>query len=151
MEISGTLLGQVGKEDPVLLDLVPVEEDGEEDGENDHDSGRDVGGKGPISEEVLRSGIPCDPNVQRPEVRLTLTQVKQAQSCGQTQGSQHVDESPVPVKRHPPRVLALVDLTKSEVAKDWEDDEGWVVDDHPCRNLPTSKRLVEREKGDEST
>ena len=145
MEISGTLLGQVGKEDPVLLDLVPVQEEGEEDGENDHDSGRDVGCKGPFSEEVLRSGIPCDPNVQRPQMCVTLTQVKQAHCGGQTQGSQHVDESPVPVKRHTPRVLALVDLTKSEVAKDREDDEGWVVDDHSCRNLPTPKGLVERE------
>ena len=33
LEISGTPLKQLGKEDPVLLGLVPVEEDGEEDGD----------------------------------------------------------------------------------------------------------------------
>ena len=145
LEMSGTPVRQMWKDDPVLLALVPVEEDGEDDGENDHDSGRGVRFKGPSSKEVLRSRIPCHPDVQRPDMPLTLTQVKHAQCSGQTQGSQHVDESPVPVKCHPPRVLALVDLTKSEVAKDWEDDKCWVVDDHPCLTVPTSQGLEERE------
>ena len=78
-EISGTLVVQVGKEDPVFLDVMQVEEDGEQDGEDDDDCSSYVGCKGPSSEEVLRPGIPCHPNVQRPEMRLTLTQVKHAQ------------------------------------------------------------------------
>ena len=49
LEISGTLVRQVGKEDPVLLGLMPVEEDGEEDGDDNEDSGRDVGCLGPSS------------------------------------------------------------------------------------------------------
>ena len=53
LEISGTPLKQVGKEDPVLLGLMPVEEDGEEDGDDNEDSGGDVGRIGPSSEEVL--------------------------------------------------------------------------------------------------
>ena len=49
LEISGTPVKQVGKEDPVLLGLMPVEEDGEEDGDDNEDSGGDVGRKGPSS------------------------------------------------------------------------------------------------------
>ena len=111
-------VGQVGKEDPVLFLLMPEEEEGEEDGDDNEDSGGDVGRFGPSSEELLRSGILCDPDLQRPEMRLALTQVKHAQCSSQTQRNQHVGESPVPVKRHPLRILALVYLTKSEVAKD---------------------------------
>ena len=49
LEISGTPLKQVGKEDPVLLGLVPVEDDGEEDGDDNEDTGGDVGLIGPSS------------------------------------------------------------------------------------------------------
>ena len=61
LEISGTPVKQMGQEDPVLLILVPVKEEGEEDGDDNEDSGGDVGRIGPFSEEVLRSGILCDP------------------------------------------------------------------------------------------
>ena len=84
-------------------------------------------------------------------MRLTLSEVQHTQRCGQSQGSQHVDESPVPVQRHPPRVRTLVDLAKGEVAKDWEDDKGWVVDDHPCSILQTSQGLVERGECNDGT
>ena len=53
LEISGTLLRQVGKEDPVLLDLLPVEDDGEEDRDDNGDSREDIGCKGPSSEDVI--------------------------------------------------------------------------------------------------
>ena len=150
-EISGTPVRQMGQEDPVLLVLVPVEEEGEEDGDDNEDSGGDVGRIGPFSEEVLRPGILGDPNQIRPEMRLTLTEVQQTQCCGQSQGSQHVDKSPVPVQRHPPCVRTLVNLAKGEVAKDWEDDEGWVVDDHPCSILQTSQGLAERGECNDGT
>ena len=64
------------KEDSVLPHLMPVEEDGQEDGDDNEDSGGGVGCKGPSSEEVLRSRVFCDPNLQRPETRLALTEVQ---------------------------------------------------------------------------
>ena len=106
-------MGHVGKEDTVLLVLMPVEQDGEENREDNDDRGRKVGCKGPSSEEVLRPGIPCHPDLQKPDMLLTLTEVKQAQCSGQGEGSQHVDESPVPIKCHPLRIRTLVYLTNS--------------------------------------
>ena len=138
----------MGKEDPVLPDLMAVEQDGEQDGEDNDHSGREVGCISVSSEEVLRSRILCDPDLQRPEMRLALTEVKQAQCSGQSEGDQHVDKSPVPVQRHP---LTLVYLTKSEVAKDWKDDKGWVVDNQLCCIPKTSQRLVEGGEGNDCT
>ena len=96
----------------------------------------------------MRPRTPCDPQVQRPEMPLALTQVQHTKCSRQAEGSKRVDQSPVPVEGHSFTVLTVKNPAKGEIAKGWQDDEGWVVEHHPSCANPTTQGLVEREECD---
>ena len=75
----------------------------------------------------MRPRTPCDPQVQRPEVPLALTEVQHTKCSRQAEGSECVDQGPIPVEGYSFTVLTVKNLAKGEIAKGWQDDEGWIV------------------------
>ena len=73
---------------------------------------------------------------------MALTQVQHTKCSRQAEGSERVDQGPVPVEGHSFTVLTVKNLAKGETAKGWQDDEGMIVEHHPSLDKPARLTIV---------